>query len=149
MISHGGGIHGFITANAWIPGAELSVTVLTNSGSARADELLGQLGRAALGVPLAVPPAVVPLAREDRARYTGVYALALPDGARDFTVAEQGDGLTAQLAGQGPIPLLHYGSHTFGAAFDPSLRLIFAVEGGRATSVTLVQGGGRIVGPRK
>ena len=37
-ISHGGGIHGFITASTWVPSAELSVTVLTNSGSAKSGE---------------------------------------------------------------------------------------------------------------
>jgi CubicO group peptidase (beta-lactamase class C family) len=52
MITHGGGIHGFISGNVWVPGAELSVTVLTNSGSAPAGDLLKQLIRAALGVPL-------------------------------------------------------------------------------------------------
>jgi CubicO group peptidase (beta-lactamase class C family) len=149
VISHGGGIHGFITANAWIPDAELSITVLTNSGVARADDLLNQLARAALGIPLVVPAAVVPLPAADRARYVGVYALPLPGGARDFTVAVGGDGITGQLAGQEPLPLLHYGNHTFGASFDPALRLIFTVEGGRATSMTLVQNGGRFVGPRK
>jgi CubicO group peptidase (beta-lactamase class C family) len=52
FITHGGGIHGFITGNAWVPSAELSVTVLTNSGSAPAGDLLKQLIRAALGAPL-------------------------------------------------------------------------------------------------
>jgi len=59
-ISHGGGIHGFITANTWVPSAELSVTVLTNSGSAKSGELLRQLARAALGAPLEEPKPLVP-----------------------------------------------------------------------------------------
>lgn len=149
VIEHGGGIHGFITGNAWVPDAELSVTVLTNSGSARADDLMRQLARAALGIPLEQPPKVVPLAAADRGRYVGVYALELPGGARDFTIAEGPEGLTAQLAGQGAAPMLHYGDHTFGASFDPSLRLIFTVEDGKATKVTLQQGGGRFEGKRK
>ena len=48
-IVHGGGIHGFSASNAWVPGAKLSVTVFTNSSSARADELLQQVTRAGLG----------------------------------------------------------------------------------------------------
>ena len=52
VITHGGGIHGFATGNAWMPSEQLSVTVLTNSGSAPAGRLLKQLMRAALGVPL-------------------------------------------------------------------------------------------------
>ena len=57
-ISHGGGIHGFITANTWVPSAELSVTVLTNSGSAKSGELLRKLTLAALGAPLDRKPLV-------------------------------------------------------------------------------------------
>ncbi|HEX6645239.1 MAG TPA: serine hydrolase domain-containing protein [Gemmatimonadales bacterium] len=149
VIDHGGGIHGFISANAWVPGPELSVTVLTNSGSARADDLLRQVARAAMGLPLVQPPTVKPLAAADRARYVGVYSLPLPPGPRDFTVAEGADGITGQLQGQGAIPLLHYGDHTFGASFDPSVRIVFTVEGGRATRMALVQGGRRIEGARK
>ena len=149
VIEHGGGIQGFITGNAWVPSAELSVTVLTNSGSARASELLRQVARAAMGLPLVQPPRVMPLAAAERARYVGVFSLPLPSGQRDFTVAESADGLTGQLQGQGAIPLLHHGNHTFGASFDPSVRLIFTMEGDRATRMTLVQGGQRIEGARK
>jgi CubicO group peptidase (beta-lactamase class C family) len=149
MISHGGGIHGFITENVWVPSEQLSVTVLTNSGSARIDVLRRQLTLAALGVPLDQPPKIVPLSAADRARYVGVYALALPDGTKDFTVAEQGDHLTAQLAGQDASPMLHYGKHTFGAPFDPTLRIIFTVEGAQATKLVLIQRGRRFEGLRK
>jgi len=149
MITHGGGINGFATGNAWIPSAELSITVLANSGSARSDELLKQLARAALGAPLEQPPRVLPLAAANRPRYVGVYALALPNGPRDLTVAEQGDNLTAQLAGQSAIPLLYLGNDTFGVGFDRALRFIFTMDGARAAKITLLQGGGRFEGPRK
>ena len=149
VITHGGGINGFSTGNAWSPSAELSITVLTNSGSAPAERLLRQLARAALGVPLVRPGTTVPLAAGDQARYTGVFALNLPGAVLDFSIAIDGDHLTAQLEGQDPIPLLHYGNHTFGASFDASLRVIFTVENNRATKLTLVQGGGRFEGVRK
>ena len=123
--------------------------MLTNSGSARADDLLRQVARAVMGQPLAQPPREVPLATVDRAKYVGVYTLPLPPGPREFTVAEGANGITGQLQGQGPIPLLHYGNHTFGASFDPSVRLVFTVEGNRATKLALVQGGQRVEGPRK
>ena len=148
-VVHGGGIHGFSASNAWVPSARLSVTVLANSSSADSDELLARVARAALGAPIDAAPRVVPLAAADRDRYAGVYALELPNGVRDFTIAIAGDALTAQLAGEGANPIIHYGSHTFGAAFDPKLRLVFTVEGGRATKVTLTQGGGRFDGKRK
>jgi CubicO group peptidase (beta-lactamase class C family) len=149
VITHGGGIHGFSSANAWVPSAELSVTVLANSSTAPADQLQRQLTRAALGIPLDKPPMEVPLAAADRVKYLGVYALVLPNGPRDFTIAEADDHLTAQLAGQGANPMLYYGDDTFGMNFDPALRLIFTVERGRATKVTLLQGGGRFEGARK
>lgn len=152
MIAHGGGINGFSTGNAWIPSAELSITVLANSGSANSDELVNQLVRAALGAPLAQPPKFHPFTAADRLlfpRYIGVYALALPTGPRDLTIADQGDHLTAQLAGQPAIPLLILGNNTFGVGFDPNLRFIFTMDGARATKVTLLQGGQSFSGPRK
>jgi CubicO group peptidase (beta-lactamase class C family) len=149
MIAHNGGIHGFITENAWVPSEELSVTVLTNAGSARIDGLRRQLTLAALGVSLDQPSKIVPLSAAERARYVGVYALALPGGTRDFTVAEQRDQLTGQLAGQGANPILHYGEHTFGVSFDPTVRLTFVIEGGRATKIVLLQQGRRSEGARK
>lgn len=150
MIQHGGGIHGFITANAWVPSEELSVTVLTNSGSARPAPLMRQLIRAALGAPLLQTPPVVPLGATARERYVGVYTLQLPPGPRDFTVAATPDGgLAGQLAGQSPIPLKHYGNRTFGVDFDPSVRIIFTVVDGRATAMTLRQGGQESRGERK
>jgi CubicO group peptidase (beta-lactamase class C family) len=149
FITHGGGIHGFITGNAWVPDAQLSITVLTNSGSAPADELLKQVLRAALGVALEQPPQLARLKAEDRKRYIGTYVLQLPNGARDFTIAEDGDHLTAQLAGQPALPLLFYGNDTFGASFDPHLRLVFTVQGTSASKVVLYQGGGEFEGTRK
>jgi len=149
VITHGGGIHGFISGNVWVPTAELSVTVLTNSGGAPADELLKQLVRAALGAPLKQRPAEVPLAAAHRGRYVGVYALELPSGPRDFTVAIEGDHLTGQLAGQQALPMLHFGNHVFGVEFDPNLRLVFTVEGDKASKLTLHQGGGTFPGLRQ
>jgi hypothetical protein len=85
----------------------------------------------------------------DRVKYLGVYAMALPSGTRDFTIAREEDHLTAQLAGQVATPILFYGDDTFGMRFDPAFRLIFEVEDGRAMKVVLLQGGGRDLGMRK
>ena len=92
---------------------------------------------------------VLPLGATDRRRYVGVYAIALPSGPRDFSVAEEGDHLTAQLAGQSAFPILYLGNDTFGVGFDRALRITFAMEGARATKLTLLQGGERFEGPRK
>ena len=59
------------------------------------------------------------------------------------------EALRGQATGQPPIPLLYLGGNTFGAAFDPSLRLRVVVAGGRATKVVLQQGGTTVEGPRQ
>ena len=149
IISHGGGINGFITANAWVPDLSLSVTVLTNSGSARADQLMAQLVRVGAGVPILLPPKAVATTPAQRARYVGTYALELPGGARDFTIFERDGQLFAQLAGQGPNPIKYFGNETFGADFDPTLRIVFLMKDDRAVSMTFRQGGGAFPGARK
>ena len=149
VISHGGGIPGFISSNAWFPDAELSVSVLTNSGSAPSDRLLAQLARLALGVPLLLPPARVAITAADRAQYVGVYVLKLGDAARDFTFFERDGELFSQLEGQGATPLIPMGNHTFGASFDPSVRIVFTVGNGAATGLTLTQGGRTLEALRK
>jgi D-alanyl-D-alanine carboxypeptidase len=152
LIVHGGGIHGFVTANSWLPSAGLSVSVLTNGGANSPQDLMKQLIRASIGAPLEGPPAVPmasPLTPELRDLYQGVYALALPIGIRDFTVAAAGDQLTGQLVGQAPNAMIYLGNHTFGADFDKALRIVFTVENGRSIKMTLMQGGQSFDGARK
>ena len=99
VITHGGGIHGFITTNAWIPELQLSITVLTNSGAAKADDLMAQVVRAAVGIPLVRPQTVVESTAAQRAKYVGTYALALPGAVRDLTVSERDGKLYGQMEG--------------------------------------------------
>ncbi len=51
-IAHGGGIHGFITSNAYFPHDSLSITVLANAAPSDPDALLGNIARAVFGLPL-------------------------------------------------------------------------------------------------
>jgi hypothetical protein len=55
--------------------------------------------------------------------------------------------LMAQAAGQGSSSLRYQGDHVFLPAFEASL--VFTVQDGRATAVTLHQGGREFPGPRK
>jgi hypothetical protein len=146
VVTHGGGIHGFVTANLWVPDAELSVSVFANGGGGRVDQIAQQLARAALGVQA---PRRVTLTDAERAQYVGVYVLNLPTGPRDFVFSQRDSQLFGQLQGQGANPYLPYGNHVFGADFDASLRITFTVEGGRATKLVLEQGGGRFEALRK
>jgi hypothetical protein len=47
----------------------------------------------------------------------------------------------AQAEGQGNAPLRYLGDDTFGADFDPTVRMKFRVEGGRAVGGSLLQHG--------
>jgi CubicO group peptidase (beta-lactamase class C family) len=149
VIRHSGGINGFISDNAWFPGVQMSVTVLTNSGSARANDLLNQVARAALGVPLVRPPKRVALSVAELERYAGTYAMMLPGGAKDFRFFVKDGQLFGQLEGQAANPVIPYGNNTFGVAFDPNLRIVFTMAGDRATRATLRQGGATVTGERK
>jgi hypothetical protein len=57
-------------------------------------------------------------------------------------------GLLTQAEGQSTFPIYYSGDLTFAAKFDPSLRIHFDVENGRATRVTVEQRGTKHDGPR-
>jgi hypothetical protein len=149
VIRHSGGINGFISDNAWFPNVQLSVTVLTNSGAARANDLLNQVARAALGAPLVRGPQRVNLTAAQLERYAGTYAMVLGGQARDFTFYVKDGALMSQMEGQGANPVIPYGNDTFGVSFDPSVRIVFTMSGDKATKVELHQGGQTFTGNRK
>lgn len=151
LVGHGGGINGFISYLGSIPSDSLTVAVLVNTEVPLADQLAQRVLRAALGLPLVEPPKDLPLSAEERSRYVGTYALALPNGGTlELRVFEEGEKLTAQAVGpgQGPFQLMAQGNHVFTATFDPTVRLTFTVDGARATKVVLLQGGGSLAGAR-
>jgi hypothetical protein len=83
-----------------------------------------------------------PLSASDRAKYEGDYDIVLPDGQiLPFLIFAEGDQLMGQAEGQGATPLKYLGDDTFGADFDPTVRIIFTVESGRVTRGKLVQRG--------
>jgi hypothetical protein len=149
VIRHSGGINGFISDNAWFPDVQMSVTVLTNSGAARANDLLNQVARAALGAPLVRGPQRVNMTATQLEKYAGTYAMVLGGQSRDFTFFVKDGALMSQMQGQEAIPVIPYGNDTFGVGFDPDVRIVFTMSGDRATKVTLKQGGGTFVGDRK
>lgn len=149
VILHGGGINGFLAYNTWFPDDRMSVTVLTNSGSARADQLMAQVERAALGIPLLRVPARVHITAAERAQYVGTYSLDLGGEPRDFTFFERDGELYGQLAGRGVHVYIPAGHDIYGASFDPTLRVIFTVENGKATKITLKQGWQSFYGMRR
>lgn len=157
VVSHTGGINGFTTAALVVPGDSLRVAVFTNASGPPGPgpmTLAQNLARAALGLPLRTPPRPVvaaPLPDSVRAAVAGTYLLRMPNGAElPLTLWSDGGRLYAQARGpgQGAFPLLYRADGTFGAAFDPSLRLRVVVEGGRGARAVLEQGGATMEGAR-
>jgi CubicO group peptidase (beta-lactamase class C family) len=152
-ITHSGGIHGFTTSAYYFPDDSLNIVVFDNTGEANPGTLSGNIARVLFGMPVVQRPRSVagqPLSLEQRGRYVGTYAVAVP--GRDsivFNITVQGAGLVAEIVGQGTTPMTYGGNDTFGVAADPSIRLVFVVEGDRATKLRFVQGGATMEGPRR
>ncbi|GJG86334.1 hypothetical protein tb265_15150 [Gemmatimonadetes bacterium T265] len=155
FVEHGGDINGFSAQQLWFPDDALRVVVFTNTLGSDPDRLAANVAAAVLGLQLRpaptaeAPAASVPLPAALRDAAPGTYALQLPGRTLLLTLRAEGDGLVGQATDQPPIPLVYRGDSTFGAAFDPAMRLRVVVEGGRATKVVLQQGGATVEGPRQ
>jgi CubicO group peptidase (beta-lactamase class C family) len=151
MLQHGGGIHGFLSENAWFPESGTSVTVLTNATGGNPGKLMRQVARAALGIPLLQPPKRIAMSADAMAKYAGDYDLALPGGARLFTVTLKDGVLAGKLdaPGQGPMELVPFAEHSFYAASNDEIRVVFTASGGRVTGFSLRQGGGTFAAERR
>ncbi len=154
-VSHTGGIPGFATAETYVPDDSLSIVVFTNFDGESPQTLVQNLLRVAYGVaPVARAAAGVPatppsLSAADRDAIVGNYTLQLPGGQTlPIKFFPDGARLMAQAQGQDANEIRYLGNYAFGVAFDPALRFTFTIDAGRATKVTLLQGGGRVEGPR-
>jgi hypothetical protein len=79
--------------------------------------------------------------------YVGTYDLA-PTIPLQVEVRIEDGSLVALATGQGPLPLTHVGNHTFIGPESAGIRLVFTLEGGRATQFMLHQGGRSTVARR-
>jgi D-alanyl-D-alanine carboxypeptidase len=153
-VGHGGSVHGFTSSGLYFPADSVSIVVFSNAGEGP-DPLALNIARAVFGMPLVTPrkaPVAAPLADADRDLVIGTYDVDLPNGAKlvIHVMVENGQLMSqAEGPGQGKFPLIHVGNLTFGAAFDPSLRLEFVKTNGKVTSVTLSQGGGAMQGRKR
>lgn len=78
----------------------------------------------------------LPLTAEEAARYAGTYALA---GGPPIRIIVKDDRL--MLEGRGRVrTLLNQGSHTFVAAEDPSVRVVFRRQDDRVVGLSLTSG---------
>jgi hypothetical protein len=93
--------------------------------------------------------AAATLSAADRDAMVGNYTLQLPGGQPlPIKFFVDGTHFMAQAQGQAANELHYLGNYAFGAAFDPAVRFTFTMDAGKATKVTLLQGGATIEGPR-
>jgi D-alanyl-D-alanine carboxypeptidase len=154
-ISHTGGINGFATAATYVPDDSLSIVVFTNFDGVSPQTLVQNLlrvayGEAPVGRGAAVTQAAAPsLSAAVRDAIVGNYTLQLPGGqSLPIKFFLDGARLMAQAQGQEANEMRYLDNYTFGVAFDPALRFTFTVDAGKATKVTLLQGGLTIDGLR-
>jgi CubicO group peptidase (beta-lactamase class C family) len=159
-VSHTGGINGFSTAEVYVPDDSLSIVVFTNFDGESPQGLVQNLLRVAYDVApvargtggrggAATQAATPALSATDRDAIVGSYTLQLPGGqALPIKFFVDGARLMAQAQGQDANEIRYLGNHSFGVAFDPALRFTFTIDAGKATKVTLLQGGATIEGPR-
>jgi len=155
-VSHTGGINGFATAATYVPDDSLSIVVFTNFDGESPQRLVQNLLRVAYGeapvgrgAPAAGPGAAPSLSAADRDAIIGDYTLQIPGGQQlPIKFFLEGTRLMAQAPGQPANEIRYLGNYAFGVAFDPELRFTFTIVAGKATKVTLLQGGATIEGPR-
>lgn len=91
----------------------------------------------------------LPISSEDIARYEGSYTMRLGAQAIDMRVFNDDGEMMTQITGQQAFRMLRVDDHEFVLAADTDIRLVFTVEGGVATGLTLYQSGREIPGERK
>jgi CubicO group peptidase (beta-lactamase class C family) len=152
VVSHGGGINGFVSQLTHYPDDSLTVVVLANTAPAPSGAVADNLARAALGLPFRAPPGprteLAPLSAAERARYVGEYAVRWADGTtRTARVFEENGELRVQLQGQPPIRLLSQGNDVF-LPERPGPTVRFTVRDGKAATILLDQGARPLMGRR-
>ncbi|MBL9076205.1 MAG: beta-lactamase family protein [Planctomycetes bacterium] len=143
-VHHGGGIFGFNSELLHVVGDDLHIAVVSNAEEVSAQKLAEAIVREVLAIP-AFTPKDLPLPAELRDALVGDYELDL---GMVLAVSVDGERLRAQgkAEGQAAFQLLWQGEREFRAAFDPSVKLVFAAD---AQSLTLHQGGGVFAGQRR
>lgn len=143
-VDHGGGIEGFNTHLAYVPEKQICVVVLSNVNGAAPDSMGGKLMDVVLGKPVELTGEhkAEPIAKEELAKFVGVYDLA---PTFSLTVAVGADGLTVQGTGQPALPVQYEGlkdGHPFFFATMVDAEVEFVPDAsGAIGSLVLHQGG--------
>lgn len=145
MLSHGGGIHGFISTLNYLPQSQTTVVILRNSDTPgfAMDLVARKLAAFAIGQPFAEPQPVAVPAEQLRAA-EGVYAG--PD-QRQCTLRMKAEALQAQCSGGGVMPLLPLGADRFAVADSLTEVTLERGADGRAVAARIADNG-EAGGPR-
>jgi D-alanyl-D-alanine carboxypeptidase len=139
MLSHGGGIHGFVSLLNYLPQSQTTVVILRNSDGPglSMDTVARKLAAFAVGEPFADRKAVAVPAEQLKAA-EGVYAL---DDKQTRTLRMKDGVLTNQRSGGGIGPLIPLGNDRYG--FSDSLTELQVERGadGKAVALRLFQNG--------
>jgi hypothetical protein len=110
IISHGGGIPGFVTHAMWLPDEQLFIAVLGNrdGGDPNPEMLAFEAMGVALGMPLY--PAAVPLSEAKAKEYAGVYKV---DESNRRIITVDGAQVKSQRTGSSVFDIVHIGNDTF------------------------------------
>lgn len=144
VIAHGGGIDGFNTHLAYYPDSKTVVIVLSNVNGTVPGTLAGQLGALMHGdsITLTSERKAITLPPATLARYVGTYELG-PNAV--MTITQEGEGLMAQLTGQGRLPIFPQSETLFFLrAVDAQIE--FSAD---ASSLVLHQNGRSTKAPRR
>lgn len=147
-ISHGGGINGFNTFEAWYPQEKLSIIVLSNVNGVAPEEISGRLASVIHGEPVVLSSErkEISVPVSTLARYVGVYQMA---PKFSLTVALQGDHLITQGTGQPAVPIFASSPTRFFARVVDAEIEFFSNAAGNVDHLVLYQGGHEIKGVKQ
>ncbi len=143
VISHGGGIYGFVTQISRFPDDRVTVIVLSNLQAAAPGRMANDLAAIVFGAPYEIPQEHKEIALDPKVmeKYVGQYEVA-PGVVVAFTI-ENGK-LTGQLGDQPKFGLIAETENRFFAKDKNALITFNKDASGQVIGMTLRQGGGDI-----
>ncbi|HEX5257550.1 MAG TPA: serine hydrolase [Sphingomicrobium sp.] len=111
FVDHGGSIEGFNAHLTYIPERKIGIVVLGNVDAFVPDTIAAQLANVMLGKPVTLPlkRQSAAIAKQELARFVGVYEVPAIGPGFTLTVSMAGDSLSAQLTGREPTTLEYQG----------------------------------------
>ncbi|MDM4764563.1 serine hydrolase domain-containing protein [Pelomonas sp. SE-A7] len=139
LLSHGGGIHGFVSTLNYLPQTQTTVVILRNSDGPgfSMDLVARKLAAFAIGEPIAEPVAVA-VAAEQLKALEGVYG---PDERQTRSVRVVDGVLTSQRSGGSPVKLIALGGDRFAVPQALTLFQFDRDAGGKAVALRVMADG--------